>query len=113
MKQVLENSSISYLELSGTGFTAAQLDVILCYFDLPRLEALTIGDAWLTSVVELLQGCPRLTTVHFVELSRDLRVPVGMAVSLPKLRSIRGNATTLSRFHAPLARRVVGFICGD
>ncbi len=98
MRQVINKSAISYLKLSGTGFTAAQLDNILCYFDLPQLESLVIGDAWLASVVDLMQGCPRLHTVHFLKLSSDLRVPGGLLVSLPELHSIRGNATTLGHF---------------
>lgn len=105
MKQVTANSTIQHLKLSGTGFTAIQLDAVLCYFDLPRLESLTIGDAWLASVVELLRGSPRLSTVNFQELSSDLRVPDGMVVSLPELRFIRGNATTIRHF-VPLLRDV-------
>lgn len=105
MKQVTGNSSISNLKLSGTGFTASQLDAILCYFDMPHLESLTIGDCWLASVLELLRGSPQLHSLHFQELSSDFRVADGTFVSLPKLRRIRGNATILGHF-IPLIKDV-------
>ncbi len=43
--------------------------------------------------------------VHFQELSPDFRVPDDLFVSLPELRSMRGDATTLRHF-IPLLRDV-------
>lgn len=105
MGQLTKGSSISRLRLTGTGFSAAQLDSIMCYFDLPQLQYLAIGDAWLVTVVELLRGCPRLETIQFLELSPDLRVPCDMFVSLRALRHIHGNATVVRSF-LPLLRDV-------